>query len=309
MSANTPIEWTDHTFNAWWGCSEVSPGCDNCYARIWAARFGVKWGADGPRRAFDDKHWAEPLKWDRAAKKAGKRARVFCASMADVFDKNAPDGARDRLWKLIADTPNLDWQLLTKRIGNAPRMLPADWGNGYANVWIGASVVNQEEADRDISKLLAVPARVRFLSCEPLLGQIDIRRWLCPDFIAHPQLHRNPNEQRALAAIAKAGARQIGWTGIDWVISGGESGRKARPSHPDWHRSLRDQCAAAGVPFLFKQFGEWAPAQNLPGKNFRFENSNGPAIYVTRIGKKAAGRILDGRTHDEYPASISAPSR
>jgi hypothetical protein len=161
MSENSKIEWTHHTFNPWWGCAKVSPGCDHCYAEALGNRFGTPWGVDAPRRVFTEAHWRDPLKWNAKAAAAGERQRVFCASMADVFDKNSPPGARDRVWSLIRRTPHLDWLLLTKRIGNAVRMLPPDWGDGYPNAWLGISVVNQEEAVRDIPKLLQVPAAIR----------------------------------------------------------------------------------------------------------------------------------------------------
>ena len=282
MGDKTAIEWTNHTFNPWWGCAKVSPGCDHCYAEAWAKRTGTApWGVDTVRRSFGDKHWNEPLKWNRAAAKADRRARVFCASMADVFDKNAPEGARERLWKLIAATPSLDWQLLTKRISNVPRMVPEHWRGGMRlrNIWLGISVVNQEEADRDIPKLLAIPAHVRFLSCEPLLGPIDLTAHCPPDYAPHLRADR-----------------------IGWVISGGESGAKARSSLPDWHRALRDQCEAAGVPFLFKQWGEWAPYDRGKTRPDVFLQHGALDTPIQRFGKKLAGRKLDGRTHDGYPA-------
>src|SRR5581483_4117136 len=161
------ISWTHHTFNPWWGCTEISPACDNCYAREWAKRFDVKWGTGQPRRPASERTWAEPLRWNRAAERAGERRRVFCASMADVFDNEAPDDLRERLWALIRATPHLDWLLLTKRIGNALKMLPADWWFNYPNIWIGATVATQEEADRDVCKLIQTLARVCFLSIEP----------------------------------------------------------------------------------------------------------------------------------------------
>ncbi len=218
-----------------------------------ASRLAACCGALTPeRRVFGDKHWNEPLKWNARAEREGRRMRVFCASMADVFDKDAPAGARARLLSLIADTPHLDWLLLTKRIGNATRMLQdacmhdgrlMDASDRYRpppNVWLGATVVNQEEADRDIPKLLATPARVRFLSIEPMLGPIDLRigGMSMPDYAPHRPLPQ-----------------------VSWVIAGGESGPYARPAHPDWFRSLRDRCAAAGVPFHFKQWGEWLPCE------------------------------------------------
>jgi protein gp37 len=290
MSENTNIEWCDHTFNPWIGCTKVSPGCDGCYAaRQDAFRHWTPEGWGGPRRRT--KTWGEPKKWNGAHAaffaQHGRRQRVFCASLADVFDNQVPNEWRVDLFRLIAATPNLDWLLLTKRIGNVAGMLPY-YFQALPNVWLGATVVNQEEADRDIPKLLAVPARVRFLSMEPLLGPVDLRQ-------AHAAPVRLPR--------------------VDWVIAGGESGPKARPMHPDWVRSLRDQCAAAGVPFLFKQWGEWLPAKegrSITGRVLVVEGqapfSKSPpwhhfadGVHMARIGKKAAGRLLDGVQHDGFP--------
>lgn len=229
MAEHSAIEWTDATFNPWWGCAKVSPGCDHCYAERDAGRYqpGRRlWGIDAERREFGDAHWNEPRKWNKRAQREGRRLRVFCASMADVFDKNAPAGARERLWALIRETPHLDWLLLTKRIGNVRRMLPSDWGAGYLNVWLGISVVDQEEADRDIPKLLALPAAIRFLSCEPLL-----------DRIAFPL----PCED------------SIFWRGLHWIIVGGESGAKARPMLESWALSIILDCKRAGAAVFFKQ--------------------------------------------------------
>jgi protein gp37 len=253
MAERTEISWTDATFNPWIGCTQVSPGCDGCYAKaMMDDRYGrAKWGAGQPRVRTSEANWRQPLSWNRKAEREGRRLRVFCASLADVFDNEVPDAWRLDLFRLIRGTPHLDWQLLTKRIGNAPIMLgnvrlladeyiePFPW----PNVWIGATVVNQEEYDRDIGKLLRLPAAVHFLSVEPMLGPIDMRMGgaSMPDYADH----------RPLASL-------------DWVIVGGESGPKARPAHPDWFRSLRDQCAAAGVPFHFKQWGEWVPVDRNP---------------------------------------------
>ncbi len=265
MSENSKIEWTHHTFNPWWGCVRVSPGCDHCYAEALGNRFGTKWGVDTPRRVFGEQHWRDPLKWNTKAAAANQRHRVFCSSMADIFDKNSPPGARERVWQLMRSTPHLDWLLLSKRIGNAERMLPDDWGSGYPNAWLGISVVNQEEAVRDIPKLLETPARIRFLSMEPLLEQVDITPWLQP----RPASHGNV---------------------IDWIIVGGESGPKARPMNPGWVRSLREQCAVAGTAFFFKQWGEFMPTASI----------DAPSV-MHRAGKKTAGRLLDGRTYDNIP--------
>jgi protein gp37 len=289
MGTNTTISWCDHTFNAWWGCAKVSPACNACYAEAWAKRTGFPnlWGVDADRRTFGDKHWNEPLKWDRDAAVAGKRMRVFTNSMADVSDNHpAVDAERWRLWDLIEMTPSLDWLLLTKRIGNAMGMFPKRWIDARdglpSNIWLGATVVNQPEADRDIPKLLAVPAAVHFLSCEPLLEHIAVP----------PALH--------------------------WVIVGGESGPGARPMHPEWARSLRDQCIGMGVAYHFKQWGEWAPIESteLPGepavvcsdgellrgdRTLFGRHDDDHAEIIRRVGKKRSGRLLDGRTWDEVP--------
>lgn len=228
MTENSKIEWTDHTFNPWMGCTKVGPGCDNCYAEsMMDHRYHrVRWGAGQPRKRTSEANWRKPVTWNRKAED-GPRPRVFCASLADVFDNEVPDAWRSDLWRLIQQTPNLDWLLLTKRIGNAHRMLPA-FMKPWPNLWLGATVVNQEEADRDIPKLLAVPAAVRFLSCEPLLGPIDLEKIGVADDV------RNIYP-------------------LNWLICGGESGPKARPMEFSWALDIRYQCRAAGVPFFMKQ--------------------------------------------------------
>lgn len=238
MSENSKIEWTDHTFNPWVGCEKISPGCEHCYAESWAKRAGSPhlWN-DGQRRRTTAANWRGPLKWDNQAKADGARAKVFCASLADVFDNVIPDEWRTDLFLLIRATPHLDWLLLTKRIGNARHMLPPDWGDGYQNVWLGATVVNQEEAGRDIPKLLATPARVRFLSCEPLLQALNLHACLGGTFAGR----------------------------IDWIIVGGESGGHARPMEVQWAQDIRRQCGDARVAFFMKQ----GSAANWPNyKNF-----------------------------------------
>ena len=303
MSANTKIEWADHTFNPWIGCTKVGPGCDNCYAKadFDDRKHRVTWGAGQARSRT--KTWGDPVRWNKQhlsfGIKHGRKQRVFCSSLADVFDNEVDPQWRADLFRLITATPNLDWLLLTKRIGNAYDMIKAARGlpdcqwYGQANVWIGATICNQEEADRDIPKLLAVPAAQRFLSMEPLLGPVDL---------GFDLPWRTPH--------------------VDWVIVGGESGPNARPMHPDWVRSLRDQCQAAGVPFLFKQWGEWR--EPIPGEQFDTSLGNvskPPAFMVwrdgtahcfdsakaidpktmIRVGKKTAGRLLDGREWNGFP--------
>ena len=338
MSENTKIEWCDHTFNPWEGCQKVSPGCDNCYAEARNARFGggtaVNWGPGAPRRRTSAANWKLPLKWNQLSEQwvrnGGPRTRVFCASLADVFDLDVQTDWRRDLYALIEATPHLDWLLLTKRIGNAKAALNecafGRWDEApLPNVWLGATIVNQAEADRDIPKLLRTPAAKRFLSMEPLLGPVDLSRVV---------LHSGPIELASTAPPewqnvktvnvvmdALQPGKKTGRRALDWVIVGGESGPNARPMHPDWVRSLRDQCAAAGVPFLFKQWGEFMPpesrASQYPGKDWRdvldATGTTRPVHFVgdkvlessrqvVRVGKKAAGRLLDGRLHDEFPA-------
>jgi len=250
MGENSPISWTDHTFNPWWGCVKVSPACTNCYAATFDHRLGGDhWGPKSERKFFGDKHWDGPRKWNRAAQKAGIRARVLCASMADVFeDRLELIGPRTKLFALIAQTPWLDWLLLTKRPGNLPRMLPwtadphaSERSEPWSNVWLGTTVENQEYADERIPGLLDVPAVVHFVSCEPLLGALDLRRWLggaaCLDaFDGTDGIVIDPS--------------------LSWVIAGCESGHGARRTDVEWFRSLREQCETAAVSFLLKQATE-----------------------------------------------------
>lgn len=329
MGDKTKIEWCDSTFNPWIGCTAISPACDNCYAEaMMDTRMRVvKWGVGNPRKRTSPKNWKLPVKWNanscwfiqcgdcgwrgdsggalcgscHSQNTSPARRRVFCASLADVFDSEVNSQWRTDLFRLIESTPNLDWLLLTKRIGNAAEMLDdiaTDLSYGsfgwevdgkpmLPNVWLGATICNQKEADRDMPKLLAIPARIRFLSIEPMLGPIDLND---PVFMDRPSCfytyeNYRPGQPRD----------------INWVIVGGESGSEARPMHPDWVRSLRDQCADAGVPFLFKQWGEHAPNWfcNDDGKY-----AGGP-VWMDRMGKRLAGRTLDGRTHDEFPEATA----
>lgn len=252
MGEKTGIAWTNHSFNPWWGCTKVSPGCDHCYAETWAKRVGMQlWGVDAPRRVFDRKHWGEPLRWNRLAGERGVRERVFCASMADVFENHpALPEERDKLWTLIHKTPHLDWQLLTKRIGNVARMVPSSWMSGHwpRHAQLGISVVNQEEATRDIPKLSYVPAPVRFLSIEPQIGAID----LCEPL----GIWWNQTTRRLVRAHEPI---------VQWVIVGGESGGKARGFRVEWPRSIVRQCRAAKVPVFVKQMGAFVIDRNDAG--------------------------------------------
>lgn len=339
----------------------------------------AQWGAGQPRVRSSTEYWKHPNAWNRRTfyecldcgrrfappKKDGfvtcpscsphkgrmvsdeddasrikqARRRVFCASLADVFDNEAPIEWFVDLLDLVRRTPNLDWLLLTKRIGNWKNRLEGaanwarvhggrglvdfveSWRGGWQppNVWLGATVVNQEEADRDIPKLLAVPARVRFLSCEPLLGPLDLVEPLngYPVQVGSGGPDSEPEWQQTAPPL-------------DWVIAGGESGHRARPMHPDWARSLRDQCALAGVPFLFKQWGEWRPLGSIFHDDDTYTDAiasadearseivcrdgriwperdgqpSSGAWMMERVGKKAAGRQLDGRTWDEFPRVV-----
>ena len=235
MGAVTKIEWCDHTFNPWWGCTQVSPLCDRCYAMALDVRWfkRVHWGPRAPRRYFGDAHWREPLKWNRLAQAQHQRKRVFCASMANVFDHQVDQALRDRLWSLIGRTPNLDWLILTKRIGNAPKMLPADWGGGYSNVWLLASV-DRVALERDAPKLLAIPAVVHGVSIEPQLAPV------------------------CLGSFARV---------LQWVIVGGESGAGARPFHLEWAHSLIEECRASETAIFVQKVGS-KPFQH--GRSLRF---------------------------------------
>jgi protein gp37 len=259
MGQKSAIEWTDNTFNPWWGCTKVSPGCVHCYAETLSNRYLYDvFGPRKSRRTFGEEYWQNPLKWNRQAAQSGKRMRVFCASMADVFeDKKSIEAEREKLWGLIAETPMLDWLLLTKRPENMLRFAP--WKDDWPpNVWAMTSVENKEMAEKRIPVLIEVPAIVRGLSVEPLIGPVELGPWL---------------------------------KDIQWVIVGGESGQGARQMQVDWVISLRDQCREAGVPFFFKQWGEWAYQGNGENQEPR----------AKRVGKKAAGRELEGRTWDGVP--------
>jgi protein gp37 len=282
---NSRIEWTDHTFNPWIGCTKVSPGCDHCYAeRLMDHRMHkVSW--NGARVRTSSSYWRQPLRWDKDAAASGTRPRVFCASLADIFDghPSITSGWVGDLWHLIHSTPHLDWLLLTKRPQNIAHMLPESygmpaWGYGWDNVWLGTSIENQGTANLRSVELRIIPARHRFISCEPLLGPVEIH--------LDGRLH--------------------------WVIAGGESGPQARPLHPDWARSLRDQCVYSGTPFFFKQWGEWAPWDDdnwsLPaGADDVIAHDHAitlDGVEFLRVGKKRAGRCLDGLTWSQLPAEM-----
>jgi protein gp37 len=282
MGKESKIEWTHHTFKPWRGCVRVSPACKFCYAETWAKRLGEDlWGSTADRRFFGNSHWNEPIKWDREAAADGVRRRVFCASMADVFENRKDlNASRDRLWQLIEATPNLDWLLLTKRIEHVKKLAP--WtGKWPRNIWLGASTEKQNWLEKRVDHLLSHDVAVRFVSAEPLLGQLDIAPWLA-----------KPKSKKA---------------GINWVIAGGESGVHARWMNPAWVENLRDQCGEAGVPFHFKQWGHWAPEEiikeGISARAQRVEvvGRMGEMIRMVKVGKTKSGRVLDGSTWDEFP--------
>lgn len=277
MADKSAIEWTDATFNPWVGCAKVSPGCAHCYAETWADRYsdGAVWGDDGVRRRTSAANWRKPLRWaelaaggrlpDGSENVDGHRPRVFCASLADVFEPR-PELARwrDDLFDLIHATPELDWLVLTKR----PEVA-ADWSRpmGFqAHVWIGTSIENARFNWR-ADVLRQVPAAVRFISAEPLLGSLLTVR----DFGG---------------VSSRPGGRffelpePLDLTGIDWLIAGGESGPGHRPLDVDHVRELRDACVASGVAFYFKQHGGARP--------------------------KSGGKLLDGREWCEMPRGLVA---
>jgi len=311
MGTKTGIEWTDHTFNPWIGCTKVSAGCANCYAKTRDDRHMLgpvsHWGPGAPRHVTSAANWREPLSWAKWWRKEGRRGKVFCASQADIFESEAPVEARRRLWGLIGETCDaLDWQLLTKRPEDIISVMCDDGLNlGFfelAHCWIGASTENQAAADKRIPALLDVDAAVHFISAEPLLGPVNL----------------DSEDAGGLHALGCGGGKYCacGTVSLDLVICGGESGPNARPMHPDWARSLRDQCAAADVPFFFKQWGEWAPCENgevtpnpqdwdTPPPTHEFHGDDRPRCaqeVVYRIGKKAAGSLLDGVEWKEFPA-------
>lgn len=329
--AQTRIEWTSqrkldgtvipgYTFNPWEGCEKVSPGCAGCYAEQRDKQYhnGEHWGPNGTRLMHREAYWKQPEKWNREAEQAGERRRVFCASLADVFE-DRPEllAPRLRLFDLIRRTPRLDWLLLTKRPQNIDRLMletvrivPGNdgsqddlliwlskWASAPpANIWLGTSVEDQRAADTRIPELLKIPATVRFLSCEPLLGPVEFS-----------------DVTKRADAVSQIGKKAL--AGIHWVIVGGESGPNARPMHPQWARSLRDQCKAADVAYFFKQHGEWHPDDrdvpsspvNRPPRREAWRDSQvrrhhwPDGTMSLRLGKEKSGRLLDGVEWNQSP--------
>ena len=265
MGAMTRIEWTDHTFNPWIGCTRVSEGCRHCYAESLSTRYGwVEWGAGQTRKRTSDANWRKPLAWNRAAEKSGVRRRVFCASLADVFDHEAPDGARADLWDLIRECPELDWQLLTKRPQNIAQYLPDDWGEGWTHVWIGTTTEDQEAYNRRWPILSFVPAAIRFISYEPAIGPLRFLR---------------------------------GATVPDWIIIGGESGPGARVMDPDWARDIVGACNFIGIPAFLKQWGTY---QSNPVV-FEYGLDQATAELLDPKSNGKGGALLNGKLVRRFP--------
>lgn len=345
MAKDSLIEWCRHTFNGWIGCTALSPACDHCYAKALAERFKwAKWGAGQPRHRTSEATWRQPLAWNRAAQLAGERHRVFANSLSDVADAEVPMEWFVDLMELIGQTPHLDWMLLTKR----PKVLKerledpacrAAYLHGrraagmkdsltswrFPNIWVGTTAEDQKMADLRIPQLLAIDAVIHFVSCEPVLGPVDLSKFLL--IIAR---------KSASVGITRwpMAPLEILRQPLRLVIAGGESGHSARPMLVDAARSLRDQCAASGTAFFFKQWGEYLPVgQSLPGfgkvlggtavkpgrmklhyagapkhpPTHAFAERGVEAISAAdgrltfRVGKKAAGRLLDGREHNAMP--------
>jgi protein gp37 len=272
LAENSHIEWTDHTFNPWTGCTNISPGCDNCYAEAWSKRSGqVKWGKH-PRKRTTEHYWRAPAIWNSKAEAFeaayGRRQRVFCASLADVFDNQADPQWRSDLFAMIKATPKLDWQLLTKRPQNISKMLPSDWGaTGYSNVWLGFTAEDQTRFDQRKRFLETIPAAVWFISYEPAIGPLRLE---ASDPVP------------------------------DWLIVGGESGHNARPMDVAWVRNILIDCRDRGVAAFFKQWGTY---QNNP----LISEDRLPPEEVKTIDKFGkGGGMIDGSIVRSFPLTPSA---
>ena len=268
MAENSKIEWTDHTFNPWIGCQHVSPGCDHCYAEaMMDKRYGrVEWGPHGERKRTSEANWRQPLIWNRKARQFkrehGRRPRVFCASLADVFDNKVQESWRKELFALIRQCRRLDWLLLTKRPQNIAKMLPPDWGDGYANVWLGITAEDQLHYDQRWPRLSMIPAAVKFVSYEPAIGPLRLPK-------------RGPYP--------------------DWLISGGESGGGARPMDPQWARNIIADCRRYGVAPFHKQWGTYASNPLVAEHGLSINDAKLHDDYGT------GGGLVDGKLVRKFP--------
>lgn len=335
MSDNSKIEWCDATWNPVTGCRKVSEGCRNCYAMKFAERWRGTLGhyfENGFDVTLRPEKLDQPLLWKRPR-------RIFVNSMSDLFHESVDEKFIAKVFGIMWLAQHHTFQILTKRPERMSRLLNNEdfqmhtgWFASQAireygldrskyenlpgwpnpNIWLGVSVENQKAADERIPLLLQTPAAVRFLSCEPLLGPVRFWPYTLterPCFVceAEDSLGEDRGTQsHPINCGWRKDVGQEGSRGIDWIIVGGESGPGARPMHPEWARSLRDQCQAAGVPFHFKQWGEWAPGECFPGHipsgtSYDFGEDLDDNNALWRVGKKTAGRMLDGRTWDEMP--------
>lgn len=320
MAETSGIEWTDATWNPIRGCTKISPGCAHCYAEVLSHRNPAvlgEWGPNGVRVVAAEKSWGDPVRWAkrhlarvRAGEVEPRSLRIFTASLADVFeDHPVVEGVRTRIWRetipalsairLPDGRPAAVLLLLTKRANIA-----APWyaARGCPDVvWPGVTVEDQQRASERIPLMLGLPRL--WLSVEPLLGPLDLTRIMDHTPATYVSVRNALTGQRGTM-----GGIDPGGPAISWVIVGGESGPNARPMHPAWVRSLRDQCVAAGVPFFFKQWGEWAPAEHYRKPDGLYAVRDGTQAHpvdgepvLLRVGKKAAGRLLDGVEWSEVP--------
>jgi protein gp37 len=273
---NSKIEWCDHTFNPWIGCQKVSPGCDHCYAEaMMDHRYGkVEWGPHGERKRTSAVNWKKPVKWNSEAvefkQEHGHRLRVFCASVADVFDNQVPSAWRKDLFALIVECHRLDWLLLTKRPQNALKMLPADWGDGYRNVWLGVTAEDQKHFDQRWEHLKKIPASIKFISYEPAIGPLRL-----PTDGPHP----------------------------DWLISGGESGGGARPVKRRWIRDVIADCRDHDVAVFHKQWGTYQNNPLVVKRGMPIDE----AKALDNFGK--GGGLIDGELVREFPVPRNSANR
>lgn len=329
MGETSNILWTDATFNPWIGCAKISPGCDHCYAERWAARFPQYAGCwEGRHVTMSDAYWTKPLAWNRRCEREGRRMRVMCGSLCDVMEHNQSADLtpmRRRLGELILATPYLDYLLTTKRPENAGEFSSAAWPGADrwpANAHLVLTAENQALFDTRAPVALRLPAASHILSLEPLLGPVDVRPYLG---VVHADQIGADEVPDDFPAIVMGGGSihppmySSPWRdGFSWVIVGGETGPNARPLNPQWARDVRDQCAAAGIHFMLKPWGEWAPDGDASGSgvvvtdchnggSFGPDGSFRPGVFeagcqhMARVGKARAGRMLDGREWNETP--------